>query len=41
VALTAEKAKKILKDGKIHGKALTTKQKRYFGLIAGGKKSKK
>jgi len=34
--LTAEKAKKILKDGKVNGKPLTDKQKRYFGFIAGG-----
>ena len=32
------KAKKILTDGKVRGKRLTKPQKRYFGLIAGGKK---
>ena len=34
--LTVAKAKKILRDGKVHGKKLTKKQKAYFGLIAGG-----
>jgi hypothetical protein len=34
--LTAEKAKKILKDGMVNGKPLTKKQKAYFGLIADG-----
>jgi len=34
--LTATKARKILRDGKIHGKKLTAKQRKYFGLIAGG-----
>jgi hypothetical protein len=37
--LTAEKAKKILKDGMVNGKPLTKKQKAYFGLIVGGGKS--
>lgn len=32
------KAKEILKDGKIRGKKLTAKQKRFFGWVAGGKK---
>ena len=36
--LTKAKAKKILKDGKVHGKKLTAKQKRLFGVIAGGGK---
>jgi len=39
--LTPEKAKTMLKEGKANGKALTTKQKHYFGLIAGGGKAKK
>ena len=30
------KAKKILKDGKVRGKPLSSKQKGLFGLIAGG-----
>jgi len=34
--LSAEKAKQILKDGKVNGKLLTAAQKRYFGFIAGG-----
>lgn len=34
--LTREKAKEILKDGSVRGKKLTDKQKRFFGLIAGG-----
>jgi hypothetical protein len=32
------KARKILRDGSVRGKRLTPKQKRYFGLIAGGSK---
>jgi hypothetical protein len=36
--LTSMKAKEILKDGTIHGKAISDKQKRYFGWIAGGGK---
>ncbi len=32
--LTKSKAKKILKDGKVHGKKLTIKQKRFFGAGA-------
>lgn len=39
--ISAAKAKKILKDGKVHGKKLTPAQKRYFGWIAGGKKGRK
>jgi hypothetical protein len=29
------KARKVLKDGKARGKALTPKQKRLFGALAG------
>lgn len=36
--LTSAKAKEILRDGTANGKALTDKQKRYFGWIAGGGK---
>ena len=36
--LTKTKVKKILKDGKVRGKALTAKQKKFFGAIAGGQK---
>ena len=31
-----DKAKKMLKEGRAQGKALTKKQKGYFGAIAGG-----
>jgi len=34
--LTASKAKKILEDGTVRGKALTEKQKKFFGAVAGG-----
>lgn len=39
--LTATKAKEILRDGKVHGKALTKTQKGLFGVIASGKKPRK
>ena len=32
------KAKEILRDGTVHGQALSKKQRGLFGLIAGGKK---
>ena len=38
--LTKDKAKQILEDGEANGKALTDKQKRYFGWVAGGRKGK-
>lgn len=38
-SLTANKAKLILKHGKVRGHRLTKKQKRFFGMIAGGKRS--
>lgn len=31
------KAKKILRDGKVRGKKLTPKQRRFMGAKAGGK----
>lgn len=34
--LSKAKAKEILKDGTVHGKKLTKKQKGYFGAVAGG-----
>lgn len=34
--LTAEKAKKILRDGEVHGKPLTEQQRKYFGAVASG-----
>lgn len=36
--LTAEKAKTILKDDSVRGHPLSSKQKRFFGAIAGGEK---
>jgi hypothetical protein len=39
--LSANKAKEMLKDGTVHGKKLTDRQKRYFGYIAGGGTPKK
>lgn len=36
--VSAEKAKEILRDGTAQGHALTDKQKRYFGWLAGGAK---
>lgn len=38
--LTSEGAKEILRDGKVNGKKLTPKQKRYFGAVAGGDNKK-
>lgn len=38
--LTSAKAKTILRDGTVRGKALTAKQKRFFGAIAGGQSVK-
>ena len=35
--VSIDKAKEILRDGTVHGKPLTDKQKKYFGWIAGGK----
>ena len=35
-SITQEKARKILKHGKVGGKALTRKQRGFLGLIAGG-----
>lgn len=34
--LSKAKARKILKHRTVKGKKLSTKQKRFFGLIAGG-----
>jgi hypothetical protein len=34
--VTKAKAKKILRDGSVRGKALTKKQKGFFGARAGG-----
>ncbi len=35
---TPAKARKILRDGTVRGRKLTSKQRRLFGLIAGGGK---
>jgi hypothetical protein len=35
------KARKILSDGRVNGKALTKKQRKFFGRIAGGAKTVK
>ncbi len=35
--VSVAKAKKILKDGKVNGRTLTAKQRRFFGARAGGK----
>lgn len=32
---TPAKARKILRDGKVHGRRLTPAQKRFFGHIVG------
>ena len=36
--LTKTKAKKILSDGTVRGKPLTSKQRKFFGAVAGGQK---
>lgn len=36
--ISPQKALKILGEGKAHGKMLTEKQKKFFGLIASGKR---
>lgn len=35
--LSADKAKEMLRDGTANGKKLTSKQKKYFGMVASGK----
>jgi len=39
--LTSTKARKILGDKKIKGHALTARQKRFFGAIAGGQRPRR
>lgn len=39
--LSKAKAKKMLKEGVAHGRPLTKKQRKFFGLIAGGGKVRK
>jgi hypothetical protein len=36
--VSQKKAKAILEHGEVHGKRLSARQKRFFGLIAGGGK---
>lgn len=36
--VTRKKAREILRDGRVRGKKLSSKQKGLFGLIAGGVK---
>ena len=36
--VTKKKAREILRDGKVRGKRLSSKQRGLFGLIAGGGK---
>ena len=36
--MSAAKAKKMLKEGSAHGRKLTKKQKKLFGMIAGHKR---
>ncbi len=40
-ALTRKKAKKILRHGAVRGKALTKRQKGFFGARAGGSPTKR
>ena len=39
--LTQEKAKDILRHGEVHGTALTGRQEKFFGAIAGGERPRK
>ena len=39
--LSKAKAAKMLRHGKVHGKRLTHKQKRKFGVVAGGQPQRK
>lgn len=39
--LTSAKAKKILREGVARGKKLTSRQKKFFGAIAGGQRRRK
>ena len=39
--LTAEKAGKILEEGKARGKKLSPAQERFFGWVRGGRKPRK
>lgn len=39
--LTSAKARIMLHEGVVHGKKITPKQRRFFGLISSGKKPRK
>jgi len=39
--LTSKKARTILREGIAQGKRLTTKQKKFFGAIAGGQRPRR
>ncbi len=39
--LTSSKAKKMLTEGTARGNPLTSRQKRFFGWVAGGRKKPK
>jgi len=39
--LTKEKARKILHDGKVRGKPLTEKARKFMGAMASGERPKK
>jgi|SRR6056297_1173487 len=41
IGLSRAKARKILRDGKVRGKNLTKKQRRFFGAIASGERVKR
>ena len=38
--LSPTKAKKMLHEGKVHGRPITRRQRGYFGAVAGGKAKK-
>ena len=38
--LTARKSREILRHGEVHGEPLTSKQRRFFGAVAGGQMPK-
>ena len=38
VGVSASKAREILRDGTVHGRPLTARQRRYMGWVAGGSK---
>lgn len=38
--LSSAKARKILRDKSVRGHRLTSKQRRYMGWVAGGRKSR-